>query len=176
MTSRVLSVLLVCGVAACAPSAPFTRPGPEAEVPPVRALLSERERLSLSPEQVVALDSISREMDVTQREVSRRFGIIKARLVPRLGSASHKPRDRMAAAESPAVEAVEKLLNPDQRQRLCAVQLARQSKVAVRGDKRALTGGGHSFAGSGARRGDARTWPWCSSTASHAAATAQSDS
>src|SRR5687768_4451082 len=116
--------MLISCATACAPSAPSTRPAPAAEVPPVRALLSERERLALSPEQVVALDSISREMDVTQREASRRFGIIKARLVPRLGAASAKPRERTS---NPVAQVVEKVLRPDQRDRLCAVTLAQQS-------------------------------------------------
>lgn len=168
MRSRVMSMMVIA-CAACAPSAPATGPAPQADAPPVRALLSERDRLSLSTEQVVALDSLSREMDATDGAVSRRLGVIKGGLVPRLGLAG-KPREGLAEVamkQNEAVRAVERLLRPDQRRRLCELYLERQGKVALRDDKRALThvdgrGGKRSLASSGARRTEARTWPWCS--------------
>jgi hypothetical protein len=163
--SRAMSVILIATAAACAPSAPATRPSPDAGVPPVRALLGERDRLSLTGTQVVALDSISRELDVTDRVVSHRLGIIKGGLAPRPGRG--KPREGLgtvAEKQSRAARAVEQLLRPDQRQRLCELSLERQGKVALRDDKRALTG--HSFASSRRQPTETRgAWPWCGSPA-----------
>jgi hypothetical protein len=169
MTSRVLSALLLVGAAACAPSAPATRPSPEAEAPPVRALLSEREPLALTSEQVVALDSLSRELDVA---VSREMSAIKAPL--RLTARKQAPM-RLTESHRRAVEAVQHLLRPEQRQRLCELQRARQGKAALRDDKRAVAGRTHTLAGQ--RRAEApRTWPWCASDAVRPSVTVQSDS
>jgi hypothetical protein len=171
--SRAFFVLLV-GAAACAPSAPSAGPSPAA-APPVRALLSERDRLALSPEQVVALDSVSRALDVTERDVSRRLGIIKNGMMPRLSLGKPRGTSEVASNQSRAVRAVEQLLRPDQRQRLCQLARERHDKVALRDDKRALSGQRHTFAG--AHHGAAqRTWPWCAEGSSHSAATAQSES
>ncbi|HYR07187.1 MAG TPA: hypothetical protein VEQ60_05450 [Longimicrobium sp.] len=177
MRSRAMSMILIASAAACAPSAPSTRPSP-ADVPPVRALLGERDKLSLSSEQVVALDSISRETDVKDRAVGRRLGIIKGGLVPRLGLGKQQP-DRalalVAGSHGAAMQAVQQLLRPDQRQRLCELQREREDKAALREDKRSLAG--HTLASSRARRSEGRrTWPWCSSTPSRASNTAQSES
>lgn len=182
MRSRAMSVILIASAAACAPSSPATpapaTPAPAADVPPVRSLLSERDRLSLSSEQVVALDSISRETDVTDRAVGRRLDIIKGRLLPRLGLGKQQP-DRalqlVAGSHRSAMQAVERLLRPEQRTRLCELQAARQQKVALREDKRSLVG--HTLASSNARRRKTqRTWPWCSPAPSRASRTAQSES
>lgn len=170
MRSRVLSLIMIAGAAACAPSAPSAGPSPDAGVPPVRALLSEREPLALTPEQVAALDSISRELDVADRAMSRRLIDLKAGLVPlRLGARRQPP---LATLAQQTAQAVEKVLRPEQRDRLCELQWAREGKAALRADKRSVSGR-HSFAGSGSRRGEARTWPWCQSRPS---STAQSES
>jgi hypothetical protein len=174
--SRALSVIVVAAAAACAPSAPQTRPAP-AEVPPVRSLLSERERLSLTSEQVVALDSISRQMDVKNRAVGGRLGIIKGGLAPRLGFGRQPDRALalVAGSHSSAMQAVQQLLRPEQRDRLCELQRAREGKTALREDKRSLAG--HTLASSAPRRGETRrTWPWCSSSESRPSHTAQSES
>ena len=177
MRSRAMSVILIACAAACAPVAPATRPSPDAGAPPVRALLSERDRLSLSSEQVVALDSISREMDVTNRSVGGRLGIIKGGLMPRLGlgKAPDRALALVAGSHGAAMQAVQQLLRPDQRQRLCELQREREGKTALREDKRSLAG--HTLASSGTRRSEGRrTWPWCSSNASRGSHTAQSES
>lgn len=160
MRSRVMPLVLIAFAAACAPSVPVGRPSPEAEVPPVRTLLSERERLSLSSDQVLALDSISRELDVADRAVGGRLGIIKGRLAPRLSLG--KPRSGMsdlAARQIQAIRAVEQLLSAEQRTRLCELAKARMGKVALRDDKRAVTG---SRLASSSRREMRTGWPWCS--------------
>lgn len=171
MRSYVWSVMLIAGAAACAPSTPAAGPAPVAEVPPVRALLGEREPLALSAEQVAALDSISRRMDLANRSMSRRLIDLKTGLVPlRLGARTQPPPQTVAQQTA---QAVEKVLRPEQRARLCELQRERQGKSALRADKRSVEGRSHSFAGSGTRRGEARTWPWCESRSS---ATAQSES
>jgi hypothetical protein len=175
--SRAMSMILIASAAACAPVAPATRPSPDAGAPPVRALLSERDRLSLSSEQVVALDSISREMDVTNRSVGGRLGIIKGGLMPRLGlgKAPDRALALVAGSHRNAMQAVEQLLRPEQRARLCDLQRERQGKAALREDKRSLAG--HSFASSRSRRREKqRVWPWCSQAPSRPSHSAQSES
>jgi hypothetical protein len=163
--------MLIAGAAACAPSAPSAGPSPAAEVPPVRALLGEREPLALSAEQVAALDSISRQMDLANRSMSRRLIDFKTGLVPlRLGARKQLPPQTVAQQTA---QAVAKVLRPEQRERLCELHRERQGKSALRADKRSVEGRAHSFAGSGTRRREARTWPWCESRPS---ATAQSES
>ncbi len=176
MTSRVLSVMMIAGAAACAPFAPATSPSLQAEAPPVRALLSERDQLALTSEQVVALDSLSRALDVT--DVSGSRGDLKLSVVRRLGLGKHPDRALalVAGSHRSAMQAVEQLLRPEQRQRLCELQLARQGKAALREDKRAVARGTHSLASSGKRTETRRTWPWCSSTPERDSRTAQSDS
>lgn len=177
MRSRVMSMILIASAAACAPSGPAARPSPDADGLPVRALLSERDRLALSSEQVEALDSISRELDVADRAAGRRLGIIKSGLAPRLGSRTQPDRALalVAGSHRSAMQAVERLLRPEQRRRLCEWQAAQEGKVALREDKRALAGRG--FASSGARRSEKRRgWPWCSSEPSRASRSAQSES
>lgn len=177
MRSRAMSMILIASAAACAPPALATRPSPDADAPPVRALLSERDRLSLTGEQVVALDSISREMDVTDRAVGRRLGIIKVGLAPRLGLGRQPDRALalVAGSHRSAMQAVEQLLRPEQRARLCELQRERQGKSALREDKRSLAG--HTLASSRPRRREKqRVWPWCSPAPSRSSHTAQSGS
>jgi hypothetical protein len=174
--SRAMSMILIACAAACAPSAPATRPSPDAGAPPVRALLSERDRLSLSSEQVVALDSLSRELDVADRAVGGRLGIIKGRLAPRLGLGKEPDRALalVAGSHGSAMQAVERLLRPEQRARLCELQRARESKIALRQDKRSVAG--HTLASHGsARKQSERTWPWCSPTPPQPSRNAQSE-
>lgn len=176
MRSRAMSMILIASAAACAPSAPLSRPSPDADAPPVRALLSERERLSLSSEQVVALDSISRKLDVADRAGPGR-GSIKRALAARVRSAKEPDRALALVAGSHriAMQAVEQLLRPEQRARLCDLQREREARVALREDKRAA--GAHSLASSGVRRSEKRRgWPWCSSGPSRASTSAQSES
>lgn len=166
MRSRAVSMILIASAAACAPSAPAAGPSPRGEAPPVRALLGERDRLALNSEQVVALDSISREADVTDRAVGRRLGIIKGGLVPRPGPGKqpHRAPALVAGSHGAAMQAVEQLLRPEQRERLCALQAARRGKAALRQDKRALAG--HAASSPRARERETREWPWCAPDAS----------
>lgn len=176
MRSRAMSMILIASAAACAPSAPATRPSPDADAPPVRSLLSERDRLSLSSEQVVALDSISRKLDVADRSSGRSRRSIKRALAARASSAKQPDRALalVAGSHRSAMHAVEQLLRPEQRERLCDLQREREASAALRRDKRA--GAGHSLA-SGMRRSEKRRgWPWCSSGPSRSSTAAQSES
>lgn len=167
MRSRVMQLILIASAAAaCAPSAPASRPAPETDAPPVRALLSERDRLSLSNDQVAALDSISRELDVMESTISARIGLLKGGLLPGLGLVGRRQQalSETAARQSQAVQAVERLLRPDQRERLCELARERMGKAALRQDKRALAG--NTMASSSRRRASQRAWPWCSQSRS----------
>jgi hypothetical protein len=172
-----MSMILIASAAACAPSAPATRPSPDADAPPVRALLSERDQLALSSEQVVALDSISRKLDVTGPAAGRSRGSLKRGLAARVSSAKQPDRALalVAGSHRSAMQAVEQLLRPEQRQRLCDLQREREARTALQQDERAV--GGHSLASSGARRGEKRRgWPWCSSETSRPSRSAQTES
>jgi hypothetical protein len=187
-----LLILLASSAAACAPSAPAAAPAPRAAAvdadspPPVLALLSERDRLSLTSAQVAALDSIARAWDVQNHKLARQMGALRTRGGLRLGLALTRPRAALAAvAENNrrAAYAVEQVLNQHQRQRLCQLQRAREGKVALRADKRGSGQAyadsramGRSLATSRSRRGEARrSWPWCSPASASSYASSQSD-
>lgn len=137
MKSRIWSVILLVSSAACAPSAPHTAPAPRrADVPPILSLLSERERLSLTSSQVIALDSVAREWDVANSRLTRRLrssrGIVPLP-VAALRSDATSPRAALAENNRRAAAAVERILTPAQRGAVCEVR----------------------------RPGTRRVWPWC---------------
>lgn len=145
-------ILLVSSAAACAPSAPPAAPAPRAAqsdaVPPILALLSERERLSLTSSQVIALESIARDWDAANARMNRRANLVRARR-PELGFVALRPgaSPYRAANNRRAAEAVERVLTPTQRQAACEPQHrsaapAGASRAAPRAPKRP-------------------SWPWC---------------
>ena len=118
--------LLVSSAAACAPAAPLAAPAPApraAEVPPVLALLSERERLSLTGGQVVALDSIAREWDAANTRLHRQLGAARGRRPTGIALALRPDaatlRASIAENNHRAARAVEKLLTDGQRAAAC---------------------------------------------------------
>jgi hypothetical protein len=125
MRSRWLVMLLVSSAAACA-SAPrageTTSPAPD--VPPIPALVGERERLGLSAAQVGALDSIARAWSATDAALHRRLGVERGRrpvpvalgLHPSAGPARSALHDNTLRA----LHAVEQVLTPEQRRAACA--------------------------------------------------------
>ncbi|HEX8317574.1 hypothetical protein [Longimicrobium sp.] len=190
MKSLVLSmILLAASAAACAPSAPAVAPAPEpapraaparADVPPVLALLSERERLSLSAAQVAALDSIARDWDVMNDKLHRRAGVARGNRPPAFALALRpgaKPAlSAIAENNRRAAEAVRQVLTPEQRQSVCALSSAPRTIVLEReGGKAArLTralglrtdGGMRGWTASAARARTTPPWPWCQPAAS----------
>ena len=139
MKSRIWSVILLVSSAACAPSAPHTAPAPrrpDADVPPILSLLSERERLSLTSSQVIALDSVAREWDAANSRLTRRHrssrGIVPIP-VAALRSDATSPRAAFAENNRRAAAAVEHILTPAQRGAVCEAR----------------------------RPGTRRAWPWC---------------
>lgn len=171
MRTRVLPLILAC-LAACAPSArPEPAPAParlaDTEVPPVRALLSEREQLSLTPAQVVALDSIALDWQAAHDALAARF-TGPARL---LAAVRSHPRLALAENNRRAARAVEQLLTPDQRLAACRAQgMMRGAKAGPGGDPVPQEAGmlkKQALALSlkprpERRRAERRTaWPWC---------------
>jgi hypothetical protein len=183
-------ILLAASAAACAPSAPAAAPAPtpaprvepaRADVPPVLALLSERERLSLTAAQVAALDSIARQWDVANDKLHRRVGVARGNRPPAFALALRpgaKPAlSAIAENNRRAAEAVRQVLTPEQRQAVCALppstrtiasagdagKAARLTRVlGLRTDVRAS-------GASAARVGPSRAWPWCQPAASNLA-------
>jgi len=188
--SRVLSmILLAASAAACAPSAPVAAPAPEpapraerahADVPPVLALLSERERLSLSAAQVAALDSIARDWDVMNEKLHRRVGVARGNRPPAFALALRpgaKPTlSAIAENNRRAAEAVRQVLTPEQRQAVCALSAAPRTIVleSAGGKATRLTralglrtdGGVRRSSASTARARTTPPWPWCQPAAS----------
>ena len=184
MRSRVFPAVMLASLAACAPSAPpasapSAGTSADEDVPPVLALLSERQRLALEPAQVVALESIARDWEAADDTLSRRIGAAKGR--------GPNPLRRMlgkhvlaAVAENNrrTALAVSRVLHPDQRETLCTTQrLRRQTASAVRAAKD--MGGNGPVAATGKAPGSVRAltafarrraepqraWPWCASSA-----------
>ena len=181
MRARVLSVILAASAAACAPSAPAAAPEPrtaglDVAVPPVRALLGERERLSLTSEQVVALDSIAREWDRANDKLARGGGGAKpaglVTLALKAGKAATRPRTAVAENNLRAAKAVERVLTPEQRRTVCELT------GGGAGDRVDAPAGSRSLVSSSApRRAKARrVWPWCAAPSGEPTATHQSES
>ncbi len=169
MKSYLSMILLVASAAACAPSAPQPGPVPrraqlEADVPPILALLSDRERLSLSSAQVIALDSIAREWDVTNVKLNRRLGVARGKrpVTLALNREASPTRAALAANNRRAAEAVERVLTPAQREAACAMPRAIGARAARNGGTR----GPASFAARDTRRPSVRpAWHWCAGVA-----------
>lgn len=174
MKSYLSVILLVASAAACAPSAPQPGPAPrrpqlDANVPPILALLSDRERLSLTSSQVIALDSIAREWDVTNVKLNRRLGVARGKrpVTLALNREVSPTRAALAANNRRAAEAVEQVLTPAQRDAACAMPRAIGARAARHGAPR----GAAFFAGRGTARPDARraavrpAWHWCAGVA-----------
>lgn len=177
MKSRVLSVILLASsAAACAPSASHvaTAPTPAPDdVPPVLALLSERERLSLTGAQVAALDSIAREWQVANDKLNRQLGAVRGKrpagVALALRPGAKPTRAALAENNRRTAEAVEQVLTPAQRQSVCALQssVRAASAAASAGRPAALPGvqgllpGGGSRATRPTRVRTSRGWPWC---------------
>jgi hypothetical protein len=140
-------ILLVSSAAACAPAAQPAAPAPlasakAADVPPILALLSERERLSLTPSQVVALEEVAREWDAANTKLTRR--VRQARVKP-LALRAEAP----AAADNNlrAARAVEQVLSAEQRRAVCELDRAPAARTASTAAPR--------------RTERRRTWHWC---------------
>lgn len=109
----------------------------EALEPPIPGLLGQRERLSLTSEQVVALDSIHRLWSAENGRLATRGTVISAGL---FATSTHSvvstsgPEAR--ANHLRAGRAVEKVLEPEQRRAICDLYRARPEPVH-------------------------RVWPWC---------------
>ncbi len=172
MKSYLSVFLLVASAAACAPSAPQPGPAPrraplDADVPPILALLSDRERLSLTSSQVIAIDSIARDWDVHNVKLNRRLRVARGKrpVTMALKPEASPTRAALAANNRRAAEAVEQVLTPSQREAACAMPRATGARAARSGGAKA------SSTGRGAARPDARraavrpAWHWCAGVA-----------
>lgn len=143
MKSRALSMILLVSSAACAPAVQPAAPAPPVDVPPVLALLSERERLALTPSQVVALEAVAREWDAANTKVVRRLRQAKVKPLAFRAEAPAVADNNLRAAR-----AVEQLLSAEQRRTVCELNRAPAAKTVSRDAAPRRT----------ERR---RTWPWC---------------
>ena len=132
--------------------------------------------LKMKAKDKLSADAISRKLDVADR-AGRSHGSIKRVLAARASSAKQPDRALalVAGSHRSAMQAVEQLLRPEQRQRLCDLQREREARAELRQDRRTV--GAHSLASSGTRRSEKRRgWPWCSSERSRPSPSAQSES
>ncbi len=177
MRLRVFPAFAPVLLAACAPAAaPPAAPAP-AGVPPVLALLDARERLALSGDQVVQLESIARDWEAANDTLARRIGAVKGRGASplRLAVTPHARTVRAAIAENNrrAALAVQRALQPEQRQRLCTVhRVKHQAEHPIRAAKAERARGVRLPAAQAKRRGDTSPpWPWCADSSSPSAET-----
>lgn len=127
-------MLLVLFAAACASAAPRAGdvpvPTPAAShVPPIPALLGERDRLGLTAAQVSALDSIARAWSATNGELHRRMGVERGRRPVPVALGLHSGSTRTALAQNTlrALSAVERVLTPEQRRAACELPRATEA-------------------------------------------------
>jgi hypothetical protein len=137
-------ILLVSSAAACAPAAQPAAPAPRAaaNVPPILGLLSERERLSLTPSQVVALEEVARQWDAANTKLTRRVRQAKVKPLALRAEAPAAADNNLRAAR-----AVEQVLSAEQRRAVCELNRAPAARTASTAAPR------HAE-----RR---RTWHWC---------------
>lgn len=134
MRARWSVILLVLSAAACAGAAPrageVSAPTPSASgVPPIPALVGERERLGLTAAQVSALDSIARVWSATDGKLHRKMGVERGRrpIPVALGLHSGPTREALAENTLRAVSAVERVLTPAQRSAACELPRATET-------------------------------------------------
>jgi hypothetical protein len=137
-------VLLLSTVAACPAARTASHPGGEnraeraAQPPPILALLGQRDRLSLTSDQVVALDSIHQQWAAEDNRLMRRGTVVSA------GFGGTSATSSRTAASTPearanhrwAAQAVQHLLDREQQLAVCAFYQNPRSAVS-------------------------HLWPWC---------------
>lgn len=164
--TRTLKTALLALLAGCGPG-PAPAGSPEVitpltlEPPPIYALLGYRQDLSLTSEQVTALDSIARATrertsplaDSLQRAARRtRTGII------RLDESTAPVLERIREGHREAVEAVREVLTDEQEATTCRLFAQARRGTAPPGQPAARRPPPDSLAGAAAA---ARVWSWC---------------
>jgi hypothetical protein len=142
--------------------------------PGIYGLIGERQRLSLTSQQVNALDSIAVVWSAADQSLRRELRDIWGGDRPRGGEGMQRARpvlERIAINNQVATEGVEALLNDDQRNVACqlqAEQRAERGGIAPRVPSTAPRGPGGGAPRSRPRAADVqavsrepRGWPWC---------------
>ena len=126
----VATLAAVCVSAAPAAGQEAREPEGQDEVPPVLSLLGHRERLSLTSEQIAALDSIAHVWDVENERLTTRGMMVSSGL----GGASVSTvrstgasRKEAAANNLRAARAVEAVLTSEQRRLVCETPSPRRA-------------------------------------------------
>lgn len=170
MTRKIPSTLL-CLLAGCAPAA---APGdaPRAitpltlEPPPIYALLGYRQELSLTSEQIAALDAIAREVrDRNSPLVDslRSVGDRSGRGFIAVDERSEPLLERVRENHRSAIEEVREVLTEEQEGATCRLFGEAQSRrLQERGQaRRTRSRGGIEMPDSAGRGFEGRVWTWC---------------
>lgn len=101
-----------------------------ADPPPIFTLFGERERLSLTSEQLVALDSIQRQWSAENERLTRCGTVVSGGVVTTVEARRVQPRGREARSNNyRAAQAVGKVLTAEQRQAVCELQGRRRARA-----------------------------------------------
>lgn len=165
MTRKILSTLLLL-LAGCAPAAgPAETPGVvtplELEPPPIYALLGYRRELSLTSEQIAALDAIAervRERNAPLVDSLESVGDRGGRGFIAIDERTEPILERIRESHREAMEEVGEVLTDEQEGTTC--RLFDQARDPESDRRRPRSPGG-AAADSAARGLGARVWAWC---------------
>ena len=169
-------LLLLLAVSACSSASTPAGPPPSLvtplmlQPPPIYALLGYRERLELTTEQIVGLDSIAtglkdRNNDLIE-ELEEKSSLTRSQTALIVGDDGKPVLEQIRENNRGAAEAVGRLLNSEQQESTCDLFRLERDERGRRGRaQREQRGVDQAAADSIWRSLEARTWPWCGADA-----------
>ncbi|HEX6071303.1 MAG TPA: hypothetical protein VFZ18_15830 [Longimicrobiaceae bacterium] len=171
-------LLLLLAVAACSSASTPAGPPPSyvtplmLQPPPIYALLGYRERLELTTEQIVGLDSIAtglkEENDDLIDELEEKSSLTRSQTALIVGDEGKPVLEQIRENNRGAAEAVGRLLTSEQQVSTCDLFRLERDERSRRGrgqQQRERRGVDQAAADSIWRALEARTWPWCGTAA-----------
>jgi hypothetical protein len=165
-------LLLLLAVSACSSAATPAGPPPSLvtplmlQPPPIYALLGYRERLELTTEQIVGLDSIAMglkdENDDLIHELEEKSSLTRSQTALIVGDEGKPVLEQIRENNRGAAEAVGRLLTSEQQETTCDLFRLERNESGRRGrQQRERRGVDQAAADSIWRALESRTWPWC---------------
>jgi hypothetical protein len=165
-------LLLLLAVSACSSASTPAGPPPSLvtplmlQPPPIYALLGYRERLELTTEQIVGLDSIAtglkEENDDLIEELEEKSSLTRSQTALIVGDEGKPVLEQIRENNRGAAEAVGRLLTSEQQESTCDLFRLERDERSRRGrQQRERRGVDQAAADSIWRSLESRTWPWC---------------
>jgi hypothetical protein len=164
-------LLLVLGMTGCYSGAPAGPPPSLVtpmmlQPPPIYALLGYRERLELTSDQIVGLDSIATGLKDRNNELidelEEKSSLTRNQTALVVGEEGKPVLEQIRDNNRGAAEAVGRLLNSDQQETTCELfRLDRDDRRGRTRERRQIRGADQAAADSIWRSLESRTWPWC---------------